>query len=439
MTLIQAGHFFAATADYWGDYAWSMHYSFRRCEQSFWARYDDMTLEAARTLRLLLEIDHSGQIGYSSRVLNWLRNYQLALPRWSALMTRAVTEQKVHAKVVMDVQMGGYLDALSVNYTEICVTLPSTDQAECLLSTASIDASTRAHREYFESVYLPACSQYRAEANSGLWSTPSGNEVYQAWLNYHLGYVETAGYINTLGLQRVAENQAGILDTVQLIDPSILTFSSAAASLSNANDTRWFICTDDVNEVLDYVNGLMVLLENNLIPEFADFAGVRVETTVTGSPSTYSETGVFDFSRNFWLQRPHYNVGQKQGCSLDGITLLPYYERVQFSTIAHEAMPGHGMQLQIEAMVACPISEYSSGPTLYYEGWGLYTENLPYNMSKHLGPKGLYEDPVKELSFFQGTMLRNVRLVVDTGMHANLGMGYNECVQFMVIHGPSVV
>ena len=63
MTLIQAGHFFAATADYWGDYAWSMHYSFRRCEQSFWARYDDMTLEAARTLRLLLEIDHSGQIG----------------------------------------------------------------------------------------------------------------------------------------------------------------------------------------------------------------------------------------------------------------------------------------------------------------------------------------------------------------------------------------
>ena len=34
-----------------------------------------------------------------------------------------------------------------------------------------------------------------------------------------------------------------------------------------------FICTDDVNEVLDYVNGLMVLLENNLIPEFADFAG----------------------------------------------------------------------------------------------------------------------------------------------------------------------
>ncbi len=95
-------------------------------------------------------------------------------------------------------------------------------------------------------------------------------------------YVETAGYINTLGLQRVAENQAGYhadrfqwnqkylflrlfvllfvcfrhsrhspANRPKVTFPgslelstffafvSILTFSSAAASLSNANDTRW--------------------------------------------------------------------------------------------------------------------------------------------------------------------------------------------------------
>jgi uncharacterized protein (DUF885 family) len=78
----------------------------------------------------------------------------------------------------------------------------------------------------------------------------------------------------------------------------------------------------------------------------------------------------------------------------------------------HEAIPGHHLQLSIQQEAPLPLIRKLSGFTSYIEGWALYSEQLADEM-------GMYEkDPFGKIGFYHDAMLRAVRLVVDTGMHA---------------------
>ena len=121
----------------------------------------------------------------------------------------------------------------------------------------------------------------------------------------------------------------------------------------------------------------------------------------------------------------------------------------------HEGQPGHHLQFAVKeglpdfARFTLAGSSPSGFPGYsgFAEGWGLYSENLGYEL-------GIYEnEPLKgkifslalsklfplfkknisltELGYIMGDLLRSARLVVDTGLHA-YGWSRENAVQYLM-------
>ncbi|MEQ1541896.1 MAG: DUF885 domain-containing protein [Novosphingobium sp.] len=110
-----------------------------------------------------------------------------------------------------------------------------------------------------------------------------------------------------------------------------------------------------------------------------------------------------------------YNTFDLPSRFLTGITTL----------YLHEGAPGHHFQISLaQEDASLPDFQRFGGNNAYVEGWALYAETLGY-------PMGFYKDPLQHWGTLDDEMLRAMRLVVDTGLHAK-GWSREQAIDYML-------
>lgn len=257
-----------------------------------------------------------------------------------------------------------------------------------------IPAYRRLHA-FLATDYIPHCRD-----TAGLGELPGGAAAYAAAVRWHTSTDLTPAVIHEIGLKEVARIR-GEMDAVR---KQVGFAGSLAEFLAHVASDPRFTPFKSEAEILDGYRAIekRILAQ---VPKF--FAHV---------PRTKFEVRVTEAFRVATASH-EYIAGTADGVR-PGVFYVPVVQPELYSSLRmenlflHEAIPGHHFQIALALENAkLPRFRRYDDSTAYVEGWGLYTERLGREL-------GLYADPYQYLGMLVGDMQRAVRLVVDTGIHA---------------------
>lgn len=265
-------------------------------------------------------------------------------------------------------------------------------------------------RDYVRDVYLPAS---RGNDRPGLVSMPGGPELYRHLVAVQTTTRMTPEEIHDLGLSEVARiqgemhqvmQQVGFKGSLQEFFQHIKTDPKFKPESREALTQGYYAIGKRVDAALPKLFRTMprTKLEIRPYPDFLekDAPGGSYQP---GAPDG-SRPGIFYFNA--------YDLPSRTTPGMETLYL-------------HEGAPGHHFQIALAfENDKLPSFQRFGGNNAFAEGWGLYAESL----GKELG---MLTDPYQYYGRLDDEMLRAMRLVVDTGLHAK-GWSRQQAIDYML-------
>jgi uncharacterized protein (DUF885 family) len=266
--------------------------------------------------------------------------------------------------------------------------------------------------EYFESQYLP-----KSRDGIAVTGLPDGRAYYDFLAGYYTTTDLNAEQIHKVGLEEVARIRAE-MEKVKIetgFKGSLTEFFTYLRT-----DPKFFHNTPDA--LLNAYRALSKRIDPELVKVFKTIPrmpyGVRPipDNIAPDTTTAYYQPGASDGTRPGYY---YVNLYKPE--------VRPTWEMMPLSL--HEAVPGHHFQFArgLE-MPDAPMFRRTAYFVAYGEGWGLYAEQLGYEM-------GLYTDPYDRMGQLAYEMWRAVRLVVDTGMHSQ-GWSRERAIEYFTDNAP---
>ncbi|MBV9344426.1 MAG: DUF885 domain-containing protein, partial [Gammaproteobacteria bacterium] len=260
----------------------------------------------------------------------------------------------------------------------------------------------------------------RGRAESGVWAQPHGEALYAANVRALGDTTLTPAEIHRRGREEMRRIQAELnarLERLGLRDGSVAARLRALAAeprfrFGSGEPAR----TAALAAARALIEGAEARYDAILPADFRPRSRLEVRRTPpaseAGAPMAYCDPPPLDPARPgiYWL-----NLRDP-----DAVTRINLP-----STTYHEAVPGHFTQGALAlAAPRQPLLLKVASFNAYAEGWALYCERL-------MAELGAYrEDPYGDLGRLDAELLRAVRLVVDTGLHA-LRWTREQAIAFM--------
>lgn len=278
---------------------------------------------------------------------------------------------------------------------------------EQLIGTQLLPAYRRL-ADYIRRDYLP-----RARRSVGLDALPDG----AAWYASKVRAITTTDLdpaaIHAIGLAEVARIQDEIRAVMREVGfegdlAAFFRFMSEDPRFTYADEAAALKAYRDLGAVVDAGAGALFALRPKAGFEIRPVEAFRAQSAAGGSYQRPSEDG----SRPGVFYLNTYDLPSRKTWAAESLFL-------------HEAIPGHHFQLGIQQeLPELPAFRRFGSFTAYVEGWGLYAESLGREL-------GVYRDPYQYFGRLQAELFRALRLVVDTGLHAQ-GWSRQQVIDYLL-------
>jgi uncharacterized protein (DUF885 family) len=287
------------------------------------------------------------------------------------------------------------------------------------LATVTTEAVRPAFRRYRETLTTELREVARPDERCGLAWIDGGGELYRTLIRWHVGLDIDPNEIHRIGMAELTEKLpaeyaavGGRLFGVQDVDEVFERFRADASMYYRSGQEM----LDDARAIVEAGKAAMADWFGRVPRADCEVKPVP-EHLAADSPQAYYFSPAVDGSRGgAYFVNTHEPETKTR------------YETS--STAAHEAIPGHHLQIAIatELDMLPSFQRFSEGHNAFVEGWGLYAERLADEM-------GLYRDDVARIGMLAADSFRSCRLVVDTGLH-ELGWSRQQAIDFMLSHSP---